>query len=307
MVASLSVLAPVTIVDALLTSSTAPETDYAAWSGATTYAIGDRVINTTTHRKYESLKATNLNHDPSDILNRTGVTPWWLDIGPTNRWAMFDSEVSTQTSIASPLTVVLHPGAINAFYLAGLDGDTLTVSIKDSPSGSVIYSYTGNLEASTPGDYYEYFFDRFMPQTDFLASGIDAYTDMQITITITKVTGNVKCGVLAVGDLKPLGLTQYGAKAKPKTYSYIKIDEFGNNTIIKRKTAKDMSASSYVKLEEANYVLDTITELLGTPCVWIGTEVSQYSGLRVFGLGSAELSYDQPEVAMLSLNVQGLI
>jgi hypothetical protein len=307
MVASLSVLAPITIVDALLTSSTVPETDYAAWSGGTTYAVGDRVINTSTHRKYESLRATNSNHDPSDILNRTGVTPWWLDIGPTNKWAMFDSEVSTQTSIATPLTVVIKPGAFNGVFLAGLDGDNLIITVKDSPGGATIYYYSGALEASAPGDYYEYFFDRFMPQTDFLANDIDSYANMEITISITKASGTVKCGVLALGDLKPLGLTQYGAKAKPKTYSYIKIDEFGNNTIIKRKTAKDMSATSYVKLEEANYVLDTITELLGTPCVWIGTGIPQYSGLRVFGLGSAELSYDQPEVAMLSLNVQGLI
>jgi hypothetical protein len=307
MVASLSVLAPITIVDALLTSSTVPETDYAAWSGGTTYAVGDRVINTSTHRKYESLRATNSNHDPSDILNRTGVTPWWLDIGPTNKWAMFDSEVSTQTSVNTPLTVVIKPGAFNGVFLAGLDGDNLSITVKDSPGGATVYYYSGILEASAPGDYYEYFFDRFMPQTDFLANDIDSYANMEITISITKASGTVKCGVLALGDLKPLGLTQYGAKAKPKTYSYIKIDEFGNNTIIKRKTAKDMSATSYVKLEEANYVLDTITELLGTPCVWIGTGIPQYSGLRVFGLGSAELSYDQPEVAMLSLNVQGLI
>jgi len=305
--ASLSVLAPVTIVDALLTSSTAPETDYAVWLVGSTYAVGNRVISTVTHRIYESLRASNIGHDPTDILNRTGTTPWWLDVGPTNRYAMFDGEASTQTVIASPLTVVLHPGAFNSVYLAGLDGDALSITVKDSPGGSTIYTYTGDLEASEPPDYYEYFFDRFQPQTDFLASDIPSYINAELTVSITKVTGSVKCGVLALGDLRPLGLTQYGAKAKPKTYSYIKIDEFGNNVIKRRKSAKDMSASSFVKIEEANLVLDTITELLDVPCVWIGTDIQEYSGLRVYGLGSAELSYDQPQVATLNLTVQGLI
>lgn len=305
--ASLSVLAPVTISATLLTSSTVPETDYAGWLVGSTYAVGDKVISTVTHRVYESLRATNLGHDPTDILNRTGATPWWLDIGPTNRYAMFDGEASTQTVIASPLTVVIHPGPFNSVYLAGIDGDSLTLTVKDSPGGAVVFTTTVTLEASAPPDYYEYFFDRFQPQTDYLASDLPSYTNAELTVSITKVTGNVKCGVLALGDLRPLGLTQYGAKAKPKTYSYIKIDEFGNNVIKRRKSAKDMSASSYVKLEEANFVLDTITELLDVPCVWIGTDIQEYSGLRVYGLGSAELSYDQPQFATLNLNVQGLI
>ena len=196
---------------------------------------------------------------------------------------------------------------MNSVYLAGLDGDALTLTVKDSPGGTIVFTTAVTLEASAPPDYYEYFFDRFQPQTDYLASDLPSYANAELTVSITKVTGNVKCGVLAVGDLKPLGLTQYGAKAKPKTYSYIKIDEFGNNVIKRRKSAKDMSASSYVKLEEANFVLDTITELLDIPCVWVGTDIEEYTGLRVFGLGSAELSYDQPQFATLNLNVQGLI
>ena len=307
MAASLSVLQPIQITDAILFSTDVPEADYTAWSGATTYAVGDRAISTTTHRIYESLRATNLNHDPTDILNRTGVTPWWFDVGPTNRWAVFDQEISSQTTQADTMTFVLRPGFFNSAFIAGLDADNLEITVLDAPAGNQIYYNVISLENSNPPDYYEYFFSALRAQKDFLVSGLDQYNAAEITIRIYRASGDVKCGVIALGDLLPLGQTQYGAKATPKTYSYIKIDEFGNNVIQRRKASKDMSVTAFIALEEANTVLDIITDLLDVPCVWVGTDLPEYSGLRVFGLGSGEISYDHPEDCMLSLTIQGLI
>ena len=307
MSASLSVLVPIEIDDTKLVSSTVAETDHPVWLPDATYAIGDRRISLVTHRVYESLAAGNIGHDPTDIDNRVGTTLWWFDVGATNKWAMLDGEVSTQTVAASPLTVILRPGAINSAFLAGLDASALSIVVKDRPGGNVIYQYAGDLEASLPADYYEHFYDPFKMQTDFLATEIGAYNDCEVTFTLERFGGTVKCGVLAIGDLRPLGQTQYGAKAKPKSFSYIKVDEYGNNTIRRRKKAQDMTATAFVALSEANSVLDTISELLDVPCVWIGTDLPEYTGLRTYGLGSAELSYDHPQDAILNLTVQGLI
>lgn len=307
MSASLSVLVPIEISDFSLVSSTAPEADYPAWSAGITYAVGARCISPITHRVYESLVAGNVGHAPTDIANQAGSTLWWFDVGPTNRWAMLDGEVSTQTIVPSPLTVVVRPGAVTGMFLAGLDATTLSISIKDKPDGIVIYQYDGDLDSTRQADYYEHFYAAYKLQTDFLASGMDPYTDCEVTITLARPDGDVKCGVLVVGELRSLGQTQYGAKAKPKTYSYIKTDEFGNNTIKRRKKARDMTASAFVALSDANSVLDTISDLLDVPCVWIGTDLPEYTGLRVYGLGSAELSYDHPQGTILNLTVQGLI
>jgi hypothetical protein len=103
---TLKFLKPVAMTDALLISSTAPENDYAAWASGTTYALAARCISTTTHRIYESVQAGNLNHDPTTDTTAT----WWLDVGATNRWKMFDAAVGSQSSLASPLTVVIDPG-----------------------------------------------------------------------------------------------------------------------------------------------------------------------------------------------------
>ena len=307
MSASLSVLVPIEIDDAKLVSSTVAETDYPVWLPDTTYAIGDRRISLMTHRVYESLAAGNIGHDPTVIDNRVGTTLWWFDVGATNAWAMLDGEVSTQTVTASPLTLVVRPGAINSAFVAGIDASTLSIVVKDRPGGSVVSQYASDLEASLPADYYEHFYDPFKMQTDFLATNIGVYNDCEVTLTLERSGGTVKCSVLAMGDLRPLGATQYGAKAKPKSFSYIKTDEYGNNVIKRRKKARDMSATAFVALSEANSVLDTISELLDVPCVWIGTDLPEYTGLRTYGLGSAELSYDHPQDAILNLTVQGII
>lgn len=304
---TLSVLSPVTITSSMLTSSTVPESDYAAYNAGTTYTTGDRVISTTTHRVYESLRTGNVGKDPTDITNRVGTAPWWLDLSPTNRWAMFDGIVSTKTIGATPLTVVINNIRFNSFYLAGLDAAQLRYVIKDFSGGTVIKDVTVSLEDSSPPDYYEYFYDPYKRMTDYLVSGLDSYASSEITITLSQSAGNVSCGILALGDLRPLGTTLMGATAKPKTTSYIKIDEYGNNVIKRRKSAKDMQVTALLELADANNTLEAITELLDVPCVWVATDGALYSGLRVYGLGSADLAYDNPNHCTLTLSVQGLI
>jgi hypothetical protein len=304
---SLFVLPPIALTDSMFVSSTVVENDYAAYAAGTTYAVGTRCISTVTHRIYESLRASNTGNDPTAIVNRAGTAPWWLEVGPTNKWSMFDGVVSTQTTVASPLTVVLRPGQFNAIYLGGLDADMLTVTVKDAPGGNVIYNATITLEGSAPDDYYEHFFDRFKPLRDYIINDLDAFYAAEITLTLTKASGNVKCGILALGDLKPLGSTLYGAKAKPKTYSYIDIDDYGSLTIKRRKATTDVSLSATLRLDEANTVLETIQSVLDVPCAWIGNDLPEYGGLRVFGLGSGELTYDLPRDCKLSLTIQGLI
>jgi len=306
MTASLSVLAPIPVDDLILISSTAQENDYPPWASGTAYAAGAFCISTATHRIYQCV-TPNTGKNPTDINSQVGTTVYWLDVGPTNRWAMFDGEVSTQTVAASPLTVVMRPGSFSGLYAAGLDAGQIDIVVRDAPGGNVVYTYSGQLEGSQPADYDEYFFDRFKPLTDFLASDIEQYNSGELTLTLSSGSGTVKCGVLAVGDLRSLGRTQFGAKAKPKTYSYIKTDDFGRTSIVRRKTAMDMTASAILDNSEANTVTDLIRGLLDVPAVWIASGLTEYGFLRVFGLGSGEITASNPGFCELSLSVQGLI
>jgi hypothetical protein len=305
---ALSVLIPTAITTAMLTSSSIPETDYAVWSGATTYAIGDRCISTVTHRIYESAINSNLNNDPTLIANRTGATIKWLDIGPTNRWAMLDDVNNTQSDYASPVTVVLQPGVFNSVYLGNLVASTVQVVVKDAPVGNEVFN-SGVISLQEPiPDYYEYFFNPFKSMVNYLVSSIPPYSEAVVTITITNSAGNVKCGILSLGILNQLGRTVLGATAKPKTYSYITTDAFGTTTIVRRKATTDMTASCVVDIGEASSVLAIIQSVLDVPCVWIANdECTLYNGLIIFGLGSGDLVYTDSVKCSLSLTVQGLI
>lgn len=302
---TLNVIVPTTVTDSVLTSSTAPETDYAAWSAATTYPLGQRVISTATHRIYESGKASNLNNDPTDVVNRVGSPPWWFEVGPTNKWAMFDGLISTPTTIATPLTIVLRPGFISAIYMAGLVAESINVSIKDAPGGTVVYTYSASLENSQPPDYWEYFFMPFRQQPDLLLREIPPYYDSEITITLSSTSGNVSCGLLTLGDIRPLGMTEWNGEAQPKTYSRLGEDDYGNPKIIPRPSGKNMRLSAEVALADADFVEETVRGLQAVPAAWIGIDLQNFAGLRVFGLGSGSLVYENHKTCKLNLSVKG--
>jgi hypothetical protein len=312
-----SILAPTAITAGMITSMTAngvavPDDTNPLWLAGTDYsAAGQRVYLASTQRVYESTgKTGNVGKDPSLPANQfdaAGVATYWIDAAPTNKYAMFDGLVSTQTATASPFVQVLKPGYFNGFALFGLDADTIHVVVKDAPGGNVIYEYGGPLEGSAPADYYEYFFEPFKPQTQFIASGIDPYNNAEMTLTLTKGSGNVKVGMLAIGDLRPMGAPLRGASVEPVDYSYISTDAFGNTTVKKRNNATGLSISAKMDIEDANSVLDTVKQVLGTPVVVVGSTVSMYEALTVFGLVSARQQYDDFGMPTINITVKGLI
>ena len=304
---TVSLIVPNTIATTDFISSTIPENDYSAWSAATNYALAARCISTTTHRIYESLAAGNLNHDPTDINNRTGETPWWLDVGATNKWALFDGLSSSQSSALDTFTIVVQPSYYDSIYLGGLAYGSIHLTMQDYIDGPVIYdSNVIYMDASVIDDYWEYFFSPYLPMTDYLFTEI-TYGNI-VTIEFRADAGsNAVCGILAFGTRQDLGQCLYGARSKPKTYSYINVDDFGVNQIVRRKSATDISLTAIVDIIKASDSIKAVQSALDIPAVWIGSELLYYEGLRIFGLGSGELSYDNPENCTLTLNVLGLI
>lgn len=306
---TLSVMLPAEINDSVLFSSTVSEADHPVYAGGTTYALGDRVIHLTTHRIYESAANSNTGHDPTDITNRVGATIWWIDVSATNRWKMFDGEQSSGTVDGSPLTVVLRPSwFFSSIAVLGIDGATeMTVTMDDSPGGTEVYNNVIDLEGSEPPDYYEYFFAPFQERKSVILDDIPPYASGEVTITLTAASGNISVGMLQLGQLRDLGTTQYNAQALPKSFSYISIDAFGNNTIKRRKASKDVNLTAIVPLNNANLVMELLTTNLDKAVVWVASPLPDYAGLIVFGLGNGRLSYDSFEQCILNLTVKGLI
>lgn len=131
---------PYTITPGNLTSSV-PLDDAPEYSVSATYGVGDRVMSTTgaapNFRKYESLAAGNVGNALDD-------TSKWLDLGPVNRWAMFDTKNGTATTSAANISVsVAIDGRADGLALFGLDAERVYAAmsyIGTQHSNLLIYS-----------------------------------------------------------------------------------------------------------------------------------------------------------------------
>lgn len=306
----MNILIPTPITDAMLTSSTIAEPSAAetAWVSGSNYVVGDVRIRTTTHRRYEAQavitgSATPPEEDPTR----------WLDVGPTDRWALFDSEVSTQSRITTPLTYVLRPGFFNAIGLAGLDGALLTITVKDAPGGTVVDTRTLDL-TEPPLDWYDWAFGRINALSKVVVDGFVPYPDAEVTITIAAAPGvSVGAGMLLLGDFVPLagqgpfGGVQQGPSAEPITYSYIATDEFGTTSIKRRKATTDLRCEVVMPRSEADNAVAVLQRVLDVPAFFVPTQAPGYAGLIVFGLGGGAVRYDSFNVAIASVFVKGMI
>ena len=291
---------PTTLTDAMLTSSTAPETDYPAWSSATAYAVGARVILTATHRRYEAL-AGSTNISPSTDPTK------WLDLGPTNRWAMFDARVGTATSRTGSLQVGLAPGTIDALALIDTEAESATVTL--TAGGVQVYSrsQTFNVGGVAIDNWFSWFFEPLGQKTSMLFLDVPVYAAGQLSVTLTRdnPADSVSCGTLLVGRQLSLGDTEHGADIGIIDYSRKETDQFGVTSVVERAFAKRMTAKVVMPTDAIDDIHRSLAALRATPVLWIGSE--SFESLTVYGFYkefSIDIAY--PTVSYCSLTIEGL-
>jgi hypothetical protein len=299
----MKVVKPIVIDSSALYSTTATET-YSAWASATSYTLGAFVILTSTQRVYQCLIAgvDATSPDASALL----TTPHWLDVGPTNKYAMFDSLVGTQTVSTAPLTVVIHPGYVNSLALFGMEGTQVDVTVRDALAGNIVYTYSQPLDGTIIADWYQYYFEPYVQKADVVLTNLPPYVDAYITVTVSG-TGTVKCGILAAGTFYTMGDTQYGATASIIDYSKKNTDALGNTTFAKLAYSKRMTANLSLDNGQLNKVQRVLADLRATPCAWLGVDAAGFEPLTVFGFYrnfSIDIAY--PTSSYCSLEIEGL-
>lgn len=306
----MNVLVPITITPAMLTSSSIgePATGETLWVSAGSYTQGDLRIRTTTHRVYEA----NITHTGRTALPEADSV-YWRDVGPTALWAAFDGEISTASKAITSMSYVLRPGPFNTLIFYGLEGVGISVSLKNAPGGSVVFTYSGDI-LNLPLDWYDWAFGIVKARSKLLLSNITPYADPELTITITAGTGAaVGVGLIALGDLRPFigdaewGGTQPGATAEPINYARISTDADGTTRIRAGRAVTDMRIKVVMPRTSADYFLANVQEVLSTPVAVIATDAEGFDGLNVFGLLSGSMSYDSFGHAIFSGYVKGLV
>lgn len=310
----MNIIDPIAITDAMIGAGTTiaePSASETAWATGVAYAVGDVRIRTTTHRKYRCAAAHTSAASPVPENDPTR----WVDIGPTDRWAPFDQYTSTAAQATTSLTYVLQPGYFNAVALYGLTGAQYSLTVRDAPDGSVIYSRSGFL-ADDPAGWYEYLFVPRPVRNKLVFTGIPIRPAAQLTLTISAAAGQpVGLGMLVPGDFAPLisdaagwGGTEAGAQAEPVTYSYIKTNDDGTTSIVRRHSATNLRCTVRLPRQHADAALALLQRVLDKPVAWVASNAPGYAGLNVFGLAtSAPVRYDSFNLASIDLNVKGLI
>jgi hypothetical protein len=292
---------PTAMTSAMLLSSTATESA-SAWSASTTYAAGTQVLRL--DAVYQSLQASNLNKPPES--NPT----WWARLGPGNRWAMFDDQVSTQTvQNTGPLVVSLATGAMDALAVLGVDADSVRLVVQDGAGGPVVYDQKQGMAAEAVTSWFDYFFnDPNYRRTQALFSGIPPFGSSVATLTFASGSP-VKVGHVSFGRLRSLGGLRYGARAGIKDFSRKDTDEFGRTTFVRRANSKYLTGTLEVEKIVINQVHTLLTSITATPVVWIGSDDVYYSDtLLVFGFfRDFYASIEYPTLAIYSLEIEGLI
>lgn len=295
------IIVPTPFTPAMLISTNATEI-HPAWVAGTTYAK-DAYVDFGTHI-YQSLVNNNTGNDPA-----TSPT-FWVLIGPDNVHAMFDGEVSTQTTSAAPLTVTVSTGNIGAVYLGNLICARATVTVRDGNGGPIVYQQTQSLSGEEVGDWYQYFFfDPLTQRTQALFTGIPPFASSHVTVSL-QGTGSVSIGIVQFGRLRELGLVEYGAQGGFIDYSRKSTDQFGTTTFIKGAYSKRLNVNMELDRLQFNRVNRLMAEVQSTPIVFIGCDTApEYEeALTVYGfVKSFQPTIAYPSFSLCSLEIEGLI
>lgn len=272
---TLKLVRPAVVDDDVLVTSTVPENDYPVWSAGLTYALGNRVIDHAAHRIYESAIDGNIGHDPADLAGQ------WIDIGPTNRWAMFDQALGSLTEAAGSIVVTLNP-------VDPIDA----IALLDVTATSVRVQGIGYDQSLAPA----------------VAAGAVSFLDMPETASTLTITisgpGTVSVGTLLIGKLVGLGTTEASPTAAITDYSRKETDDFGEVTLVERAWAKRMEVRALISTASVDLVAARIANVRATPALWIGDAALE--SLAIYGFFK-DFSIEVGEnVSTLALSVEGL-
>ena len=278
----MKVIPPITLNSTNITSDAPTTLDPAEWSNASAYVVGDRVKVTTGSPSIQKIYQCIIDDPTSAYSPEVDVTrsiPKWVDMGPTNMYAMFDLLRETKTIsadvIPNDITVVITPGqSVNSLACLGMDG-VLNVAISVARTGTpstVIYTNNFSLTLRFTNSWYTYFYGEFREKTSCILFDLPSqYTDLIITVTFS---GNLsfEVGACVVGTFADIGNTQSGASVDAVNFSSVDRDTYGNALLIPRRNVPKTVQKLYFAKSRLSDIIAIKNTLDALPAVWSGLD-----------------------------------
>jgi hypothetical protein len=298
----MKVIKPIVFTDAMLVSSTVaePAAGEPAWNPATAYAKGAIVTRPTNHKRYErAVAGTTATAPEADTAN-------WIELGPTNRWAMLDRKVGTATK-ATSITAVFRPGPTSGIAALEMVGRQFKATMREVPGGNIVHERTAILDGTIIESVYDWLFSDYEQLTDVVFTDFPAhYPSCEITIELTGTT-DVSLGVLQFGQVIDIGRTQSGASVGIIDNSRKERDTFGNVDVVERTYSKRCSLSVVTEKADFNKIYRRLASLRATPCIYMGTEQPGYEPMIIYGFfKDFGISVDYLYTHILNIEIEGL-
>lgn len=231
---------------------------------------------------------------------------YWINRGPSNKWAAFDSQVSTSSLRNQEQIYVLRPGYCSGFGLFGLEGSTVEFSVLSEPGGPLLRYEKILLDGADISNWYQYYFAEAEQKTDYVVADLSLYNLSYLTIRISG-PAMTKVGHFSVGKVVDLGGSQYGASIGITDYSTKKTDANGATTFVEKGYSKDLNVSTLFSKGQINSVYQTLAGLRATPCTWIVADEGEYAAMTTFGnIRDFSIDVEYHSTSLCNFDIQGL-
>lgn len=312
---------PTLVDDFNLISINIPEDDQPIYEATTTYAVADKVFVTTGyHKVYQSLQADNIGNFPPD--NPLA----WVEVGPTNAWAMFDESGGTRTAGTSKIEFQIKTTLVDTLAFLGLQANTVKIEARydlETPGTELLLDFVNQVyiegddrdlyyseefqmgDTAQVLDWFSYFYLPIKRKQELIVTDIPPVGGATITITLES-DGAVGLDTFVMGRKEEYGKTQYGASAGIIDYSRKEVDQFGTAKLVRRKFSKRMDVKLWLDKAETDFLYQRLTEMRATPALWIGAR-DQYELLTIYGFyRDFNIDITYPSVNFCTLQIEGL-
>lgn len=248
------VVQPIAIGDEQLVATNVPDTDAPAWAPGS-YDTDAEV--TRNRRVYRSAVDDNEDEPPA---------AGWLDLGPINRWRMFDGSAAAATQLAGGIDVTLAPGGlVNALGLVNVMGSSVTVQV--IVDDAVVDERTQAL-LEPHGAWWPLFFEPQAQRRDVAFLDLSAPPGAHVRVMI--VGAVAWCGELVIGRQQSLGDTLFPSSVGIVDHSRIDVDEWGNTRIARRRYRQRAEYVFALDSQRVAHVRNVLAGLRATPSLYVG-------------------------------------
>ena len=276
------VIPPHALEPAHLVACSIPEVDESAgelpWV-ARPWAEGEILALPDVQKRYKCLAPTGWP---------PAVAPeYWLDVGHTNRWAMFRHLTNAASVGASPLTFTLAPGRrFNSLFLRGVDAHAVVVSV--TVNGQEVRRIERSLISRSSRTWSDYYFGGHYTEPSLVLHDLPPFSGAIVTVTLTRAGGSVRVEHAAVGMSTWLGHANWSPRNDALNFSTIERDKWGGIQLVPVKSSPTLRVRVAMPKSNAVKYLRARQQLDAVPALWAGLDGDTTDGyaepVSVFGV-----------------------